>query len=212
MNARDVLSHMWRDVSRRHNCETSRAQMVLDELLEAYSGLSRQYHTIDHIASLLRKLEHHGHAVGDHDAVAIAILFHDVVYDAQRHDNEERSAVLAGERLTALGFPDELVARVQHYIRATKHDQDLLTGDPGIALLLDLDLSALAAEPSKYRRYSEAIRREYGHVPEARYRQERRRILQGFLTRERIFRTDQLYRLWEQRARANLGGEIAELA
>jgi predicted metal-dependent HD superfamily phosphohydrolase len=95
MNAHDRLSHKWREVARRHGCEATRAEVVLDELLLAYAEPTRKYHTIEHIGSLLRQLEEHGHAVADRDAVVLAMLFHDVVYDPLRHDKEERNAVLA---------------------------------------------------------------------------------------------------------------------
>jgi predicted metal-dependent HD superfamily phosphohydrolase len=52
----------------------------------AYSEPHRKHHTIEHIGSLLRQLEEHGHAVVDRDAVVLAMLFHDVVYDPLRHD------------------------------------------------------------------------------------------------------------------------------
>src|SRR5262249_2757927 len=72
MNLRDLLSHTWRNIARRHDCETSSAQLVLDELLGAYSQPDRKYHTIEHIGSLLRQVEEHGHALRDRDAVALA--------------------------------------------------------------------------------------------------------------------------------------------
>jgi predicted metal-dependent HD superfamily phosphohydrolase len=212
MNARDLLSHTWRELARRHDCETSRAEVVLDELLRAYSEPGRQYHTIEHIASLFRQLEDYGHAVVDRDAMALAILFHDVVYDPLRHDNEEKSAALARHRLASVGFPDEVVAKVARYIHATKHGQDLVTNDPDLAVLLDLDLSTMAAAPAEYRMYADAIRREYARVPDGMYRLGRRRILEGFLARARIYRTDQLHELWEERARDNMSREIADLA
>jgi predicted metal-dependent HD superfamily phosphohydrolase len=110
MNARDRLSHTWRELARRHDCKTTRTEVVLDELLQAYSEPNRKYHTIEHIGSLLRQLEDHGHAVVDRDAVVLAMLFHDVVYDPLRHDNEERSAALAGARLAFLGFQGGVIA------------------------------------------------------------------------------------------------------
>jgi predicted metal-dependent HD superfamily phosphohydrolase len=212
MDAHDRISHTWRELARRHGCETTRAEMVLAELLRAYSEPSRQYHSIQHIGSLLRQLEEHGHAVVDRDAVALAMLFHDVVYDPLRHDNEETSAALAGKRLAFLGFSGGVIAKVEQHINATKHAQDFVTSDYDLAVLLDLDLSTLAAAPAEYRGYSQAIRREYSHVPEELYRRGRRRILEGFLRRQRIYRTDQLHALWEERARANISSEIAELA
>jgi predicted metal-dependent HD superfamily phosphohydrolase len=212
MSPRELLSHVWRDLAGRHHCEPSRAEVLLNELLGAYSEPSRQYHTIEHIASLLRQLDDHGLAVADRDAVALAMLFHDVIYDPRRRDNEEQSAALARGRLSLLGFPNEVVAKVEHYIRATKHAQDFETNDHDLSLLLDLDLSTLAAAPAEYRVYADAIRREYGDVPNELYRPARRRVLEAFLARERIYRTDDLHRLWEERARANITAEMATLA
>ena len=212
MSPRELLSHVWRDLAGRHHCETSSAEVLLDELLGAYSEPSRHYHTIEHIASLLLQLNDHGLAVADRDAVALAMLFHDVIYDPRRRDNEEKSATLARRRLSLLGFPDEVVAKVEHYILATQHAQHFETNDRDLSLLLDLDLSTLAAAPAEYRVYADAIRREYGDVPDELYRPARRRVLEGFLTRKRIYRTDDLHGLWEQRARANIAAEAAALA
>jgi predicted metal-dependent HD superfamily phosphohydrolase len=212
MNACELLSDVWRDLTHRQACTGPVAQAVLDELVRAYSERHRHYHTIEHVASLLRLLDEHGQGVLDRNAVALAILFHDVVYDPARHDNEQASADLAGERLAPLGFPDQLIAKVKGYILATQHGQSAPTiNDADLALLLDLDLSILAAAPAAYRAYAQAIRREYAYIPGVLYRLGRRRILEGFLARERIYRTDQLHALWEEPARANIGGEMAEL-
>ena len=127
MKARDRLSHTWRELARCHGCETTRAEVVLDELLRVYSEPTRKYHTIEHIGSLLHQLEEHGHAVVDRDAVVLAMLFHDVVYDPLRHDIEVKSAALAGERLAFLGFPGGIIAKVEQYICATKYAQDFVT-------------------------------------------------------------------------------------
>ena len=212
MSACELLSDVWRDLTRRHTCTGPAVQAVLDELVQAYSEPHRHYHTIEHVASLLRLLDEHGRGVLDRNAVALAILFHDVVYDPTRHDNEQVSADLAGERMTSLGFPGQLIAKVKGYILATQHRQSAPTiNDADLALLLDLDLSVLAAAPAAYRAYAQAIRREYAHVPDVLYRLGRRRILQGFLVRERIYRTDQLHALWDESARANIAGEMAGL-
>jgi predicted metal-dependent HD superfamily phosphohydrolase len=195
LRAHDRLSHKWRESARCNGCETTHAEVVLDELLRTYSEPNRQYHSIEHIGSLLRQLEEHGHAVIDGDAVVLAMLFHDVVHDPLRHDNEKKCAALAGEQLAFLGFPGGVIAKVEQYINATKHALDFVTADCDLAVLLDLDLSTLAAAPAEYRGYSQAIRREYAHVPDELYRRGRRRVLEGFLGRQRIYRTDHLHAL-----------------
>ncbi len=212
MNAQDLLADTWRGLTQRQGCDAPAARRVLEELIAAYMQPGRQYHTLTHIAGLLRQLEQHGQGVGDRDAVALAIIFHDVIYDARRSDNEKQSAALAAARLTCLEFPTALIDKVVHYITATHHAEDLKINDPDLALLLDLDLSTLAATPQHYLNYAEAIRREYAHVPELLYRAGRRRILEGFLARASIYRSAPLRALWEERARANIHGELASLS
>ena len=124
---------------------------------------------------------------------------------------EERLTPLTYLPLAALGFAQSLIGRVAAYIEATQHGRAVDTEDPDLALLLDLDLSTLAAAPEAYRLYANAIRREYAHVPEALYRFGRRQVLQGFLARAQIYRTPQLAERWEARARANISAEIASL-
>jgi predicted metal-dependent HD superfamily phosphohydrolase len=212
MTAQQLLSETWWDLARRYGLNAAAAQSVLDELIAAYRAPARHYHTIEHIAALLRQIKQHGDGLLDRDAVALAILFHDVVYEPRRQDNEAVSAALAGARLTALAFPAPLVAKVVGYIEATAHGLKPANTDADLALLLDFDLATLAAPAHEYRAYATAIRKEYQHVPDTLYRLARRHILQGFLDRERIYLTAHLYTLWEERARANISDEIAGLA
>jgi predicted metal-dependent HD superfamily phosphohydrolase len=214
MDARELASRAWRGLADRHGCSGAAAGAVLDVLVRAYGEVHRHYHTLDHVAALLRLLDEHGAEVADRDALALAILFHDAVYDPARHDNEQASATFASKRLAGLGYPEVLVAKVVRYIIATQHGQGNAppNDDADLALLLDLDLSILAATPTEYRAYAQAIRGEYATVPAELYRSGRRRVLKRFLARERIYHTGKLRSLWEARARANLAREIAELA
>jgi predicted metal-dependent HD superfamily phosphohydrolase len=213
MKAGKVLSDAWHDLARHQGCPEPTTQAVLDEIMAAYAEPHRHYHTIEHVASLVRLMNEHDHAVVDRASLTLAILFHDVIYDPARHDNEQASASLAGERLARLGFPGQLVARVKDYILATQHrESSTVTGGTDLALLLDFDLSILAAAAAEYHAYAQAIRREYVQVPDKLYRRGRRGILEGFLARDRIYRTERLHALWDGRARVNIAGEIAELA
>ena len=213
MNARERVQRCWRDIALRRGWAEPVATAVLEELVRAYGEPHRHYHTLDHIAQLIDLFERHGEGIAERDTVMLAILFHDAVYDPRRNDNEEASAALAVGRLAALAVASDLTGEVSRYIVATRHGQSAAPiAEAGLRLLLDLDLSVLGAPPARYRAYAEAIRREYGFVPDALYRPGRRRVLEGFLARERIYRTDRLSALWEGPARANLAGEMAELA
>jgi len=211
MNAQDTVSDVWCDLMRRHGCNAASAEATLDNLVHAYSEPHRHYHALNHIAELLRLLEEHGD-VSDRPAVTLAILFHDIVYDPVRQDNEAASAELAKDRLALLGLPQQLVAKVERYIRATQHGASAPAAeDVDLHRLLDLDLSVLAAASDRYRAYAQAIRREYAAVPDELYRPGRRRVLEEFLARRQIYITERLSALWEAPARANLESEISRL-
>jgi predicted metal-dependent HD superfamily phosphohydrolase len=213
MNARERVERCWQDIALRRGWAEPATTAVREELVRAYGEPHRHYHTLDHIAELIDLFERHGQGIAERDTAMLAILFHDAVYDPRRNDNEEASAALAAGRLAALGVASGLVGEVSRYILATRHGQSAApVAEAGLKLLLDLDLSILGAPPERYRAYAEAIRREYAFVPDALYRPGRRRVLEAFLARERIYRTDRLSALWAERARANLAAEMAELA
>lgn len=141
----------------------------------------------------------------------LAILFHDVVYDATRADNEAASARFAHQMLSDLGVNKAVIARVEALILATRHGEPLSRMDGDMALLVDIDLAILAATPDAYAAYAGAIRREYAHVPADQFGSRRAGVLVGFLARPRIYTTAALTGLWEARARANLTAEIAAI-
>jgi predicted metal-dependent HD superfamily phosphohydrolase len=119
---------------------------------------------------------------------------------------------LARDRLTALGLPAGLIARVADLILATRHGiEPAERRDADLALFLDLDLSVLAADRAIYAAYARAIRSEYAVYPDEVYRPGRRRVLDQFLARSRIYETHRLHGLWDVAARANLAWELAEL-
>jgi predicted metal-dependent HD superfamily phosphohydrolase len=184
-----------------------------ERLLTGYGEPHRAYHTTAHIAALLDLLTVHGAAARDPNALRLAILYHDVVYDPRRSDNEAVSANVAQRDLTALNVEAALLARVVQLVLATQHGAHVTdAADTDLALLLDLDLSVLAAAPSDYDAYAAAIRHEYAHVPGLLYRPGRRRVLQKFLDADQLYLTPALQAAWEHRARANLVREIKQLS
>src|SRR5262249_39583749 len=125
-------------------------------------------------------------------------------------DNEERSAVWAGEALWGLGATEATIARVQALVLQTKtHDAD--PGAADASVLLDADLAILGASPRRYAEYAAGIRQEYAWVAEEDYRRGRLRVLEGFLRREKIYRTERMCRTHEEQARENLRREIEQL-
>ena len=179
------------------------------ELLSAYSGPGRYYHTFEHVEACLAVFRQFDHLAQRPHEIEIALWFHDAVYDTHRDDNESRSADWAAAYLDERGVDDSAIERIAGMIRATQHHA---TADPDTALLLDVDLSILGMPQDVFRAYDAAIRKEFGWVPEAQFRDGRKRILTGFLARDRIFRTAEIFAAYESQARVNLKQAIEALA
>lgn len=201
----DDLSRRWRALTREFGLSAAQAEPLLDDLSAHYRG--RPYHNLAHILSLLHLADRFAAQARDFTALRLAIWYHDLIYDPTASDNESRSAAYMRAVLENL-VPPQTLARAAAWIEATTHRA--AADDPDACLLQDLDLSILAASPDSYRRYQQAIRQEYAHVPDAVYRLGRRQALQNFLARERIFLTDALA-LLETAARQNLQAELDEL-
>jgi predicted metal-dependent HD superfamily phosphohydrolase len=186
--------------------------IILASLTAAYDEPSRAYHDLRHIAALLDDLEHYGQAATDSDALVMAALFHDAIYDATRSDNEVESARLAGMHLSDLGVEAARIASITQIIEASRHRaSDVAAAEGDTALFLDCDLAILAAPRERYLSYAAAIRREYVHVPDDAFRAGRARVLAAFLARSKLYASPALASLWEAKARANIAAEVAAL-
>jgi predicted metal-dependent HD superfamily phosphohydrolase len=185
-----------------------------DELVRAYAAAERHYHNLTHIEATLGLMRGHENALSDPHSVEAAIWFHDAVYDTRRYDNEEKSAQLAADRLTGLVSPDR-VALIASMIRATAghHVSDRLNDSErrDCALFLDMDLAILGSAPAAFAAYEDAVRREYGWVPDALWRDGRRKVLQSFLDRPAIYMSPQFQASHEAAARANLARSLERL-
>jgi predicted metal-dependent HD superfamily phosphohydrolase len=188
---------------------------IRDELVRAYAAPDRHYHDLAHIEALLALAREHGAALSDREAVDAAIWFHDAIYDTRRHNNEARSAELAGERLRGRADQDR-IDRIATMIRATAgHTLPGLPDDGArrdCALFLDMDLAILGSEPAAFDAYEAAVRREYSWVPEPLWVEGRRKVLENFLARPAIYASPQFQASHEAAARRNLAQSLAALA
>ncbi|GGK31911.1 hypothetical protein GCM10008955_27260 [Deinococcus malanensis] len=173
--------------------------------LPFYQEPHRAYHTAVHVRELLLGLGRRGVLS---PALALAVWGHDLVYEPGATDNEQRSAELFDAWLASRGAPDDLREQVRDLILVTRHVAPAFTHEE--ALLVDADLSILGASPEAFGVYDAAIRREYAHVPECRYRHGRLAVLRGFLERETLYLTPE-YADLDAPARRNLRAAIAAL-
>lgn len=185
------------------------AARVFAQLMAAYGGRRRHYHTLAHIADCLQQFDLLRARARYPEEVELALWFHDAVYRILRSDNERRSADWARRFLHDHGVRDVRAQRVYQHILATRHGGGGAEQDS--ALVVDVDLSILGRSRVKYAAFEAAIRREYRCVPWPLYRRKRSQILQSFLARKRIYQSELFAERYEDAARANLRFAIQDL-
>lgn len=185
-------------------------QALFDALRAAWAEPQRHYHTLQHLGECLDWLDRTRDAAERPAEVALALWFHDAIYDVHAHDNEARSADWAREALGAAGVANDAAARVHALVMATQHNAVPMGRDA--VLLVDIDLSILGAAPARFAEYEQQIRREYAHVPPELFAPRRREILERFLAREPLFQTAALREACEAAARRNLQSAIDAVA
>jgi predicted metal-dependent HD superfamily phosphohydrolase len=196
-----------------YHVPSNEAYPIFDDLVTRHSEPHRHYHTLEHIAEVLKVVGRLAKFATDPNAVLLAVWFHDAVYDPKSKDNELESSDLAVRALdAAVVMPPDVVPKVAELILATTHERtDAATVPPDTAVLLDADLAILAAEEKRYSRYAEDVRKEYAWVPDDAYRTGRTDVLTAFLARPRIFHTPVMFEEGEESARRNLRAEIGRL-
>jgi predicted metal-dependent HD superfamily phosphohydrolase len=198
----------WQLTLKPFSVETIAAKEAFTNLVTAYSRPNRHYHTLKHIYQVVNTIDTLQVYTEDLASVKLAAWFHDIVYNTQSQDNEERSAEYAAKILENLAIPTHNIDTVHQLILNTKYHQG---DDLNSQVLLDADLAILAANPVEYQEYSQAIRQEYAWVTELEYIKGRKKVLEGFLQRERIYFTPLMFESGEQSARNNLQREIIYL-
>jgi len=187
-------------------------QRLLERLLARHREKHRRYHTVTHVAWVLRHVEELAATEPiDHlDEVVAAAFYHDAVYEPSYPANERASARLARRDLSSLGWDGDRAERVASMIEATEHGADVHSGDT--AILLDADLAVLGADPAGYSAYVTGVREEYRNLDDDDWRSGRAQVLRDFLDRSEIYSTRTGRERWEDRARANLAAELSTLA
>ncbi|MGX5828768.1 HD domain-containing protein [Mesorhizobium sp. 43Arga] len=185
------------------------------ELAALYRAQSRHYHNLAHIEAMLALASDYRALLGDPQAVQAAIWFHDAIYDSKAKDNEARSAALAEKKLAGRTDARRL-DRIGAMILATATHQlprfDDAKATRDASLFLDMDLSILGAAPDVFDAYERAVRREYDWVEEPMWRAGRGAVLKDFLSRPRIFHTEEFRQRFEPQARLNMARSMESLA
>jgi predicted metal-dependent HD superfamily phosphohydrolase len=213
----DRLKEQWLEMVTAAGGRTDLVKPMVLELSRRYINRGRRsHHNIFHIEDVGRVLEQYRHLAQNFSALKIAGDGHDIFYVPGGTTNEKESAAFMQRMLLKLEMPEEISTEVNRLIMLTAHHQT--TEDDGDGkLLIDADLSILAAEPERYKRYTQAIKREYvdsGIVPKKDFRAGRADYLEKLLDtkqREHIFLTEEIRQRWEDAAQHNVRSELQRL-
>lgn len=180
-----------------------------DEIHAYYTGSKRYYHNLIHLENMYNELEGCSPLISDKDTLLFALYYHDIIYNASRKDNEEKSAALAVKRLTEINYTDTRIATCHDAIMATK--THTISSNTDINLFTDADLSILGSSPEKYQEYYKQIRKEYSVYPDFLYNPGRKKVLINFLDMDYIYKTQYFRDRYEFAARTNIASEIKNL-
>jgi predicted metal-dependent HD superfamily phosphohydrolase len=204
-----LLKQLFTELLTKYTGNSSLVNELWTEIEHHYSGKKRHYHTLQHLENLLQQLTTIKAALMDWDAVLFSLYYHDSIYNPLKKDNEEKSAALAEERMRQAAIPADITERCKATILATKaHGKST---DSDTDYFTDADLSVLGQDWETYSAYYKNVRKEYAVYPALIYNPGRKKVLQHFLSMERIFKTNFFYNKFEIPARQNLQREIALL-
>lgn len=188
--------------------DTDHLARLWNEVAKRYSSKRRHYHNLLHLESITEELTPFKDRFASWHTIIFAIVYHDVVYNSLKNNNEEESAEFATERLQSAGCPENLISRCTDLILATKHHA---AGDEETNLFTDADLAILGADPEMYDMYSGQIRLEYSFYPDFVYNPGRKKVLMHFLGMPVIYKSPEFAAKYESSARKNLQRELAEM-
>ncbi len=186
-------------------------------LLERWSHPDRHFHNLRHLADVLARVDELAGETHEPELVRLAAWYHGAIFSSTEKtsyanrggEDEQASAALAREELTALGVPAASAERVATLVTALTRHQPR-PDDFDCAVLCDADLAMLAGDPQRYKTYLAEIRAEYAHLPVEAFVRARIAILRKLEQRQTLFASP-LGAAWEEPARQNLGAELHRL-
>lgn len=200
------LKQTFLQLTQKYSNDNRLTETLWNEIEKNYSGKKRFYHTLAHLENLYNQLFAVKAEIEDWDTILFTLFYHDVVYNASKKDNEEKSAGLAKERLSSIGYPKDKIEKCVLEILATKQHSKNKSNDTN--LFTDADLSVLGMDWEVYEEYYKNVRKEYSIYPDFLYNPGRKKVLNHFLSMEEIFKTKVFSSKYEASARVNLAKEL----
>lgn len=190
------------------------------QLVVLYGEPQRYYHNLTHIQHCLREMTELLDSDYRPDGILwlpleYIIWFHDAVYDprATHGQNEKDSSELAHRYLWSKfhhidsSLPGMVAEVIQESAWHTTTKLDHITAQA----FFDIDLSILGQPFTAYHEYATCIRKEYSWVPEDVYLENRKAVLEKFLSLKNLYRLKHFQEKYERTARSNIQWELSNL-
>ena len=204
----------WHLIAINNAIKPAKVNALWQYIAVRYNETQRAYHSLQHIQQLFVQFEQIKHHLNEPHIIALALYYHDVIYDPRRSDNELKSAEYMVEALKGYLSAEQC----QHIyalimMTATHELHECLDTDTvsDAAYFLDMDLSILGTPWSEYQVYAQAVRQEYRHIANEDYRTGRIAVLQKLFAHPVLYLTAYYHNQFEVQARDNIKREISLL-
>lgn len=203
------MEKIFTDIAKKYSDDNSLIKKLWVEIEESYSTNNRFYHNLTHIRNIISELSLVKEKINDWNTILFSAFYHDIVYDVKSPSNEEDSAEFAQTRLLQISYPSDKINLCISQILATKGHS--LSDNTDTNYFVDADLSILGKEWKFYSVYCQQVRQEYSIYSDSLYKQGRTKVLESFLSKDRLYMTDYFFQAYEEKARYNIAKEIDAL-
>ena len=186
--------------------------------MQRWNAPNRQLHNLRRLMNTLTHIDEIASSAHDPDILRVAAWYHGAFLNKaleiklggfQANFAATRCIDHAHNRLTNLGVPEEVVARIDELIAfLTRHRAPRTDFDAQV--LVDADLACLSCSPQDYKKLRCSLRAELSELDDLQFVKARIALLKKLLSYETIYQSP-LGSAWEDTARANLEVELTHL-
>ena len=158
-------------------------EISADEILKCYSEPHRYWHTIDHLLDIIREINklYKNKRINkrEYNILIISAIFHDIVYDPKRKDNEDKSVGFMLSKCNGTPIIDENIvssdiSRVSSIILNTKYH---ISKDNLSKKFNKIDTNILNLDFKTMLEWENGIYLEYKWAGKEKYKEERLKFL-----------------------------------
>ena len=140
----NYLRNEWNKLVSKYTNNKILIHNTFNDIEICYSSSDRYCHNLSHIKFMLSEAENFRTEFDDFNSIWFSIWFHDIIYEVNRSDNEERSADMAEAFLIKINYDKIKILNIKNLIQKTKNQQNTKSTDLFDPLIfLDLDLLIL---------------------------------------------------------------------